>query len=213
MMDSQPYVAHAIKRTSTVRYTVRGNYHLGVMTMEYTFNVTVPGTVAIGRNGSHGTIEVDWNNVPQSVKDHIAAVYFPQYITDAANSKGTNSPADERVALAQKKLNAMYAGEIRTRTASGEPTDPVENLAYSKAKKALVKMMSQVPEAKLVDKELKGDDRLLWIINERRAAREGEGSVFESIVEAVTWVLDNNEEFRKAAKKELADQAKANIDL
>ena len=179
--------------------------------MDYTFEVTIPGTVAIGRNGSHGTIEVNWNNVPQHVRDHIATVYFPQYITDAANSKGTNSPADERMALAQKKLDAMYAGEIRTRTASGEPTDPVENLAYSKAKKALVKMMSQVPEAKLVDKELKGDDRLLWIINNRRTARDQEA--FDGIVEAVTWVLDNNDEFRKAAKKELADQAKANIDL
>ena len=84
-------------------------------------------------------------------------------------------------------------------------------MAYSKAKKALIKMMGQAPEAKLVNKELKGDDRLLWIINHRRAAREQES--FDSIVEAVTWVLDNNDEFRKAAKKELADQAKANIDL
>jgi hypothetical protein len=63
-----------------------------------TFTVTVPDTIAIGRNAEHGTLEVAWDKIPQLVKDHIAAVYFPQYITDAANSKGEDSPSSERMA-------------------------------------------------------------------------------------------------------------------
>jgi len=41
------------------------------------FTVTVPDTIMLGRNGSIGTLQVDWSHIPQQVKDHIASVYFP----------------------------------------------------------------------------------------------------------------------------------------
>src|SRR4051794_21530493 len=102
-----------------------------------TFTVTVPDTIAIGRNGAHGTMPISWDKVPQHVRDHIATVYFPQYISDAANSGGKDATGEERVSLAYKKLQAMYDGVIRSRSA-GEPTDPVEAEAYRLAKPKIV---------------------------------------------------------------------------
>jgi hypothetical protein len=78
-----------------------------------TIQVTVPDTVMLGRNGAIGSLQVDWSRVPQGVLDHIAAVYFPQYLTDAANAGGRDKGPADRLARAQKKLDAMYAGTIR----------------------------------------------------------------------------------------------------
>jgi hypothetical protein len=111
-----------------------------------TFTVTVPDTIAIGRNAEHGTLEVAWDKIPQLVKDHIAAVYFPQYITDAANSKGTDSPSSERMALARKKLDAMLAGEIRTRGESKAPVDPIEAQAYRDALESCARFCWPIPK-------------------------------------------------------------------
>jgi len=90
-----------------------------------TFNVTVPDVLVLGRNGAIGTLPVDWSKVPQHVINHIATTYFPQYITDRANSGGADATQSERMELAHKKLDAMYAGLIRTRGdgTSGDPVD------------------------------------------------------------------------------------------
>jgi hypothetical protein len=99
-----------------------------------TFTVTVPDTIAIGRNAEHGTLAIEWDKIPQLVKDHIATVYFPQYITDAANSKGADSPSSERMALAQKKLDAMLAGR------SAHVASPANRLIRSKPKPTAMRL-------------------------------------------------------------------------
>jgi hypothetical protein len=175
--------------------------------MDYTFTVTVSREVLIGRNGSHGAVYVDWDRVPQNVLDHIAGVYFPQYITDAANSKGTDSPSEERLSLAQKKIEQMYAGEIRTRGSSGEPVDPLENRAYQLAKQAVGALVRSAPEAKTIDKALKGDEKLLAILQVRSIGR-GEDAM-ESLPDYIGKVVDSNPTFRAEAKRALAAEAKA----
>jgi hypothetical protein len=116
-----------------------------------TFTVTVPDTIAIGRNAEHGTLAIEWDKIPQLVKDHIATVYFPQYITDAANSKGADSPSSERMALAQKKLDAMLAGMIRTRGESKAPADPIEAQAYADALEVVRGQLLKMPQAKKIE--------------------------------------------------------------
>src|ERR1043166_9449219 len=74
-----------------------------------TIEVTVPETIMLGRNGSIGSLKVDWSHVPQNVLDHIASVYFPQYLTDAANAGGRDESPAERLAPAGKKLGTMLA--------------------------------------------------------------------------------------------------------
>src|SRR5437763_1602771 len=89
-----------------------------------TFQVTIPDTVLVGRNGAIGSLQVDWSRVPQHVRDHIASVYFPQYLTDAANAGGRDKAPADRLARAEKKLAAMYAGPVRARGEAAEAAAP-----------------------------------------------------------------------------------------
>jgi hypothetical protein len=176
-----------------------------------TFTVTVPDTIAIGRNAEHGTLEVRWDQIPQVVKDHIAATYFPQYITDAANSKGTDSPSEERMALARKKLNAMLAGVIRTRGEAKAPVDPIEAMAYTDALEVVRAKLLKHPEAKKIPKGTK--DRAQWVLDALDAADKREPREVHDIVMAT---LEANPDIRKeAARKvkkaaELAETIKIN---
>jgi hypothetical protein len=167
-----------------------------------TFTVTVPDTIAIGRGGEHGTLDVRWDRVPQMVKDHIAAVYFPQYITDAANSGGKDSTGPERVALANKKLQAMYDGVIRSRSA-GEPADPVEAEAYRLAKPKIVAALMATPEAKQIPKGTK--DRAQWVLDARD---EAAGRDPREVDDLVVAFLDAHPDYRKEAKRVVDAKAK-----
>jgi hypothetical protein len=167
-----------------------------------TFTVTVPDTIAIGRNAEHGTLEVAWDKIPQLVKDHIAAVYFPQYITDAANSKGTDSPSSERMALARKKLDAMLAGEIRTRGESKAPVDPTEAQAYRDALESVRKVLLANPKAKQIPKGTK--DRAQWVLDALDAAAGTEPREVHDIVMAT---LEANPGIRTEAARKVKKAA------
>jgi hypothetical protein len=167
-----------------------------------TFTVTVPDKIAIGRNAEHGTLEVAWANVPQSVLDHIATVYFPQYITDAANSKGEGSPSSERMALAQKKLDAMLAGVIRTRGESKEPADPIEAQAYRDALESVRKILLKHPEAKKIPKGTK--DRAQWVLDALDAAA---GTEPREVHDVVLATLEANPDIRKEAARKIKKAA------
>lgn len=167
-----------------------------------TFQVTVPDRIPIGRNGEHGALDLDWSKVPQHVRDHIATVYFPQYVTDAANSGGKDSSSAERVALAEKKLAAMYAGVIRSRSA-GEPIDPIEAEAYRLARPVIVKALMDTPEAKAIPKGTK--DRAQWVLDARDAAAKREPREVNDLVKVL---VDGDPQFRKEAKRNVDARAK-----
>jgi hypothetical protein len=145
---------------------------------------------------------IEWDKIPQLVKDHIAAVYFPQYITDAANSKGADSPSSERMALAQKKLDAMLAGEIRTRGESREPIDPVEALAYRDALEVVRAQLLKMPQAKQIPKGTK--DRAQWVLDALDAAAKREPREVHDIVMAT---LEANPDIRKEAARKVKKAA------
>jgi hypothetical protein len=168
-----------------------------------TFTVTVPDKVAIGRNAEHGTLALDWDKVPQHVRDHIATVYFPQYITDAANSAGKDATGPERLDLANKKLQAMYAGLIRTRVAASDPVDPVEAEAYRLAKPKVIQLILGAPEARQIPKGTK--DRAQWVVDARDAAAGREPRTVDDIV---AKYLDDNPSYREEAKRVVASKAK-----
>src|SRR5262249_26229678 len=111
-----------------------------------TVEVTLPNEIVLGRNGSIGTLSVAWDKEPSHLLDHIASVYFPQYLTDAANAGGRDKSPAERLARAEKKLETMYAGQVRTRGAAAEPTDLVDLEAFRMAKAALVAFAKTKPE-------------------------------------------------------------------
>lgn len=145
--------------------------------------VNVPDVLKLGRNGQIGDLPVDWSRVPANVLDHIAGVYFTQYITDAANAGGKDSDQADRMARAQKRLEQMYSGDIRARgTGDGvEPVDPVQ----AEINRSVIKIMQNAYDGQVAPKEYKGHKRLLWIANENRKGRN------EEAVETLQDVIDN----------------------
>src|SRR5438067_7648100 len=123
-----------------------------------TFQVAIPDTVLVGRNGAIGSLQVDWSRVPQHVRDHIASVYFPQYLTDAANAGGRDKAPADLLARAEKKSAAMYAGTVRARGEAAEPADPGEQEDYQIAKAALIKKAKASPDWSSVPKDMRKED-------------------------------------------------------
>jgi hypothetical protein len=153
-----------------------------------TITVTIPDTIMIGRNGVHGSLQVDWEKVPQHVKDHIAAVHFPQYFSDSFNSGGKEATSADRLALAEKKYAQMLAGEIRTRGASLEPVDPVEKEAYSEARKALAAYF--VKEGFWKDIPKGTTNRFEYVLNR---AQKAIGDPEMTDVDYIAWFLDETD--------------------
>jgi uncharacterized protein with WD repeat len=172
-----------------------------------TFTVTVPDKIAIGRNAEHGTLDINWEKVPQHVRDHIAGTYFPQYITDRANSGGTDSTSAERLALANKKLDAMYAGLVRAR-GTAEPVDRTEAEAYRLARPTIIAKLEATPEWKQCPKGTK--DRAQWVLDARDAAAKREP---REVIDLVKQAVENNPIYREEARKNVkaADARKAKM--
>lgn len=163
-----------------------------------TFNVTVPDELVLGRNGAIGKLAVDWSRVPQVVLDHIASVYFPQYITDSANAGGKEATQTERMAAANKKLAGMYEGKIRTRgDGDSEPADPVEAMLHKLARGAIAKKIKTSDEFKKLTPK-KGFDRVLAAMQ----ARNGTDMTWAKAIEAT---ISANPKMRATAKKMVAD--------
>lgn len=153
-----------------------------------TITITIPDIVNIGRNGIYGQLPVKWNDVPQHVLDHIGSVHFPQYFSDSFNSGGKDATGPERVALAQKKLDQMYAGELRTRGPSTEPVDPVRKEAWAEARKALSAMFAKQGYWKDIPKGT--TNRFEYVLNKAQAAV---GDKETSDGEYLDWFLDETE--------------------
>ena len=169
----------------------------GVMKM--LVQVEIPDTLVLGRNGSIGQLEVDWAKVPTHVINHIAAVYFPQYITDAANAKTDSTPA-ERFAVAEKKLQQMYAGELRARREGSDPVDPVMKEAYDLAKPFIIKGF-----VKNGVWPKKGTDKFQTAVNARMKMLKQDAMPEEQYIEK--W-LAANPAIMKLAEKNVAERDK-----
>jgi hypothetical protein len=170
-----------------------------------TVQITVPDKLVLGRNGAIGSLDVDWSRVPQAVLDHIASVYFPQYLTDAANAGGKDKTPAERLAQAKKKLDKMYEGKVRAREAV--EADPVELEAQRVAKAALTKTAKQSLAWKAVPKNLrKGDAGIVHALN-ALAAEKGDPAR-DGIAEWVKYTLERNPDIRKSAERIVREQAR-----
>jgi hypothetical protein len=172
-----------------------------------TINVTVPDTVALGRNGAVGLLQVDWSRVPQPVLDHIASVYFPQYLTDAANAGGRDKGPADRLARAQKKLENMYEGKVRARGDAAEPVDPVEQEAYQIAKAALIKKAKSSPAWSSVPKDMRKKDA--GVVHALNLIGVENGEPERSLAEWIEAALESKPEIRKTAERIVREKAKS----
>lgn len=80
--------------------------------------LTASQRVALGRVGHHA--DVDVNRLSTDMLAHVFAYGLRQLLNDAAASGKT---PDEKVGLFNKKLEALYAGDLRAQRASASPLE------------------------------------------------------------------------------------------
>lgn len=139
--------------------------------MDFTF----PNThlVSIGRNAALGTLEVDVTRLSPEAARHVWEYGLRKVLNDAVGSrdlldkdgntvrKFTN---EELYDKARKRLENLYSGALRTRSASG---DPFEAECF---RQAVVRLELQLePAMRDIPKTVKPRDRLMWVLNRERA--------------------------------------------
>ncbi len=167
--------------------------------MEMDFGTVV---VPLGRNARFGHFDVDTSKLTQTVHEHIYKYGIRQILNDAMADKtdddGKTLSDEDIVAKAQKRLDTLYSGELRTHRASSEPIDPVEREAYRIAREKI----------ELQFKDLgcwpaKGKDKFQTAIDARRVATQSDLMTVDEYIEA--W-LERNPKVRAAAKRIVAQR-------
>lgn len=160
--------------------------------------------VPLGRGGKFGTMPVATEHFNLRVHTHIYEYGLRQILNDAMADKtdedGAPLPPDQIVAKAEKRLAALYAGELRVRSASAEPLDPVEREAYQMAHAAIEKQFRALGLW-----PTKGTGKLQAAVDARRIATNSEPMTAQEYVNA--W-LERNPKVMAAAKRIVAERGK-----
>jgi hypothetical protein len=172
--------------------------------MEMDFGTVV---VPLGRNARFGHFDVSTAGFTQTVHEHIYKYGLRQILNDAMADKTDddgNALSDEAiVAKAQKRLDTLYSGELRTHRASSEPVDPVEREAFRLARQKIEMLLRN---EKLWP--VKGRDKFDTAVAARCAAIGREMTTEEYIV---AW-LERNPKVRAEAKRNVAANEKLMAD-
>lgn len=176
--------------------------------------------VPLGRGGKYGQLPVDTTRFNATIHNYVYTYGLRQILNDAMADKtdddGKPLPDDQIVAKAQKRLDNMYAGELRAQREASEPVDPVEAECWKMAKAAMTDAYKAIG-AWDVPKGTK--DRFAFVIARRREERglpELEPSA--AVKDAVEKFLaaPANAHIRKAAerivKERQAAAQKVNLD-
>lgn len=166
-------------------------------------------TVPLGRAAKYGQLAVECDRLPAHVLVYAFEYGVRQVLNDAMAEKkdedGNELPVDQIVAKAQKRLDNMYAGELRSRRESAEPADPVEAEAWKMAKVEMTALYKKQPQWAQVPKGTK--DRFGAVVQLRRAMRHlPEMDVDEAVADAIEkfLALPHKDYIRKNAKKIVA---------
>jgi hypothetical protein len=173
--------------------------------------------VPLGRNGKYGTMQVDGEKFNETVDRHIYDYGLRQILNDAMADKtdddGNMLPIDQIVAKAQKRLDALYTGDLRVRRAGdAEPTDPVEAEIARSVKAIMHNVYTEIGAYKSVPKGTK--NRLLWVANDRRAAKSL--PPFETLQEVIDEYMSKSPKaagIRREAERTVKMRADAGDDL
>lgn len=117
--------------------------------------------VPLGRNAAFGYLDADVTKFAPNVIQHIFDYGLRQSLNDAIAERKDLS-IREIADKAARRLATFYSGELRVRSASGEPFDPVENRAWKIAKAAVRTLAIATPQwkDKKIIGDLTGDDKL-----------------------------------------------------
>jgi len=174
-------------------------------------------TVPLGRAAKYGQMQVDCDRLPAHVLEYVFVYGVRQVLNDAMAEKkdenGNELPVDQIVAKAQKRLDNMYAGELRARRESQEPADSVEAEAWKMAKAEMTDLYKKQPQWAQVPKGTK--DRFGAVVQLRRAMRHlPEMDVDEAVADAIEKFLSLPAKayIRKNAEKIVALRAGKTVD-
>jgi hypothetical protein len=164
-------------------------------------------TLPLGRGAKYGTMEVDLTRFNDEVNHFVYIYGLRQIINDAMATKvdSNDFPLSdaEIVAKAQKRLDNLYEGVIRTRGDSSEPADPVEALAWQEAKKSMEAKLRSADQWKDIPRGTR--NRLMFVLNRARVAA-GHPEIDEE--SAISTFLDKNPDIRADAKRTIAKREK-----
>jgi hypothetical protein len=169
--------------------------------MQFVTDQTDVMVLPLGRGSKYGTMEVDCSRFNDEVNAFIYVYGLRQIINDAmatkTDSEGNELSDAEIVAKAQKRLDNLYEGVIRTRGESSEPTDPVEALAWGEAKKTMEALLRKADQWKDIPKGTR--NRLMFVLNRARVVAGHEEIDEES---AINTFLEKNPAIRRRAKQQ-----------
>jgi hypothetical protein len=157
--------------------------------------------IALGRNGKFGRLDVETHRFNEYGLRQI----LNDAMADKTDDDGNALPTDQIVAKAQKRLDALYAGDLRARNgSSAEPVDPVEREAFRMARDKLTAFFKSLdiwPK--------KGTDKFQVAVNARRIALHAEPIAAADYIAAY---VERNPKITAAAKKIVAERAKSSDD-
>jgi hypothetical protein len=174
-------------------------------------------SVPLGRNGKYGTLQVDGEKFNETVDRHIYDYGLRQLLNDAMADKtdddGNMLPTDQIVAKAQKRLDALYAGELRVRRAGdAESVDPVEAEIARSVKAIMHNVYTEIGAYKSVPKGTK--NRLLWVANDRRAAKSlPPFETLQEVIDEYMWKSPKAAGIKREAERTVKMRADAGDEL
>lgn len=164
-------------------------------------------TVPLGRAAKFGTMVVEPERFEPHIHDYIYEYGLRQVLNDAMATKTDDDgkPLDDEaiVAKAQKRLDNLYAGILRTRGES-EPADPFEAECYRQTKRAVEEALRAKGLFKDIPKGTK--DRFMFVVNRQRVA-SGKPETDEASYIAEVLATPAGERIRKVARQVLKERA------
>lgn len=161
-------------------------------------------SIPLGRDAVYGTLSVDTAKFADHIDRFLYEYGVRQVLNDAMSDKkdkdGNTLSVQAIVAKAEKKLDALYAGELRK---SAEPADPFGAECYRIAMADLAAAM----KAKAVNIPKGTTDRLMFTIN-RELAKAGKAEIDRAAAYA-GYMAKNGKSVEKRATANLAERDKA----
>ena len=171
-------------------------------------------SIPLGRAGKYGTLSVAVTEFSPAVNNYLYTYGLRQCLNDAMADKkdedGNELPADQIIAKARKRLDNLYAGELRAQREASEPADPVEAEAWKMAKAAMTDAYKTIGAWAQVEKGTK--DRFAAVVAMRRAERKlPELSPADAVKDAIEKFLaaPANAHIRESAERIVAERAKS----
>jgi hypothetical protein len=163
------------------------------------FDINTVRDVPLGRGGKYGQLTVECERFADNVRDHVFSYGLRQILNDAIADKtddeGNDLGVEALVAKATKRLDTLYSGELRSRTAEREPIDPVEAVMHREARRKITTMAKATPEYAATKGE---KDRVLATLVARNTATTWDEAIAKYIA-AVPGL-------RKAAERIVREQ-------